>query len=119
VIADLKTTEDASERAWIRDVVKYQYHAQAAFYLDGLETLEPRADRQFLWIAVEKKPPFACAIYQPDDATIYKGRAMYRNYLRQWLKCTETGEWPGYDVGIQPLLLPDWALRSEAGEDGE
>ncbi len=116
VITDLKTTENASLDAWIRDVIKYQYHCQAAFYLDGLNILEP-ADREFIWIAQEKKAPFACAVYQPDAATLQKGRAMYQNYLRQWVMCQETGEWPGYSTQIQPLLLPDWALRAELGEE--
>lgn len=116
-VADLKTTENADEQAWIREVIKYQYHAQAAFYLDGLETLEPRGDRKFIWIAIEKKPPYACAVYQPDAATLQKGRAMYRSYLAQYGVCREAGVWPGYAPGIQPLLLPDWALRWEQGED--
>jgi exodeoxyribonuclease VIII len=117
VIADLKTTENASPDAWVREVVKYQYHAQAAFYLDGLDTVSPVVERRFIWITLEKKPPYAVAIYEPDAATLEKGRRMYRNYLRQWVKCHETGVWPGYDAGIQPLLLPDWALRQEEGED--
>jgi exodeoxyribonuclease VIII len=117
VIADLKTTENASPDAWAREVVKYQYHAQSAFYLDGLDTCSPSIVRRFIWIALEKKPPYALAIYEPDAATLDKGRRMYRNYLRQWAKCQETNVWPGYDAGIQPLLLPDWALRQEEGED--
>jgi len=116
-VIDVKTTEDASERAWIREVIKYQYHAQTAFYLDGLEKLSPSVERKFIWIVVEKKPPFCCALYQPDDATLAKGRSMYRKYLRQWVQCNETGVWPGYPSNIQPLLLPDWALRAEEGED--
>jgi len=117
VIADLKTTENASEDAWIREVVKYQYHAQGAFYLDGLDTLSPVAGRKFLWLAIEKSPPYAVAIYEPDAATLDKGRRMYRNYLRQFATCQETNIWPGYPASIQPLLLPDWALRQEEGED--
>jgi hypothetical protein len=117
VIADLKTTENASEDAWKREVVKYQYHTQAAFYMDGLQTISPAEARKFLWLALEKKPPYALAIYEPDAATIGKGRSMYRNYLRQYLKANTSGEWPGYDQGIQALLLPDWALRWEEGED--
>jgi hypothetical protein len=117
VIADLKTTENASEDAWKREVVKYQYNAQAAFYMDGLQTLSPAEARKFLWLALEKKPPYALAIYEPDAATIGKGRAMYRNYLRQWVACQETGVWPGYPAAIQSLMLPDWALRWEEGED--
>lgn len=117
VIADLKTTENASPDAWAREVVKYQYHAQAAFYLDGLDTVSPVVERRFIWIALEKKPPYAVAIYEPDLATLDKGRRMYRNYLRQWAACQESGTWPGYHAGISPLLLPDWALRHEEGED--
>jgi len=117
VIADLKTTENASEDAWAREVVKYSYHAQAAFYLDGLDTVSPVVERRFIWIAIEKKPPYALAIYEPDAATIDKGRRMYRNYLRQFLACHTSGVWPGYNAGVQPLLLPDWALRQEEGED--
>jgi hypothetical protein len=117
VVADLKTTEVATEDAWKREVVKYQYHAQAAFYLDGLESLSPTEGRKFLWLAIEKASPYAVAIFEPDAATIQKGRAMYRNYLRQWVACQETGVWPGYPAAIQSLMLPDWALRWEEGED--
>jgi exodeoxyribonuclease VIII len=117
IIADLKTTENASEDSWKREVVKYQYHAQSAFYLDGLDTIAPVVDRKFLWIALEKTAPYAVALYEPDAATIDKGRRMYRKYLRMWGICQESGIWPGYAPGIQPLLLPDWALRQEEGED--
>lgn len=118
VIADLKTTENASEDAWNYEVRKYLYHVQAAFYLDGLEAAAPAIGRKFIWIALEKNPPHAVALYEPDEATIDKGRRMYHNYLRQWGLCKEAGVWPGYATGIQPLLLPDWALRTEEGEDG-
>jgi hypothetical protein len=117
VIADVKTTENATHDAWMREVMKYQYHAQAAFYLDGLDTVEPVVERRFIWIALEKKPPYAVAVFEPDAATLDKGRRMYRNYLRQWKSCRTYDVWPGYEAGIQPLLLPDWALREEEGED--
>jgi hypothetical protein len=117
VIADLKTTENATHDAWAREVQRYQYHAQAAFYLDGLDTVSPVVERRFIWMALEKKPPYAVAIYEPDAATLDKGRRMYRSYLRQWKSCRTYDVWPGYDPGIQPLLLPDWALREEDGED--
>jgi hypothetical protein len=117
VVADLKTTVDASEPAWTREVVKYQYQAQAAFYLDGLEIISPVVGRKFLWLAVEKTAPFAVGVFEPDEATLEKGRRMYRNYLRQWAACQETNLWPGYPGGIQPLRIPEWALRQEEGED--
>lgn len=116
VISDLKTTENATPSAWEREVVKYAYHAQAAFYLDGLNECRPAMNRKFLWLVIEKNPPYALAIYEPDEATLDKGKRMYRNWLRQWSMCRETNVWPGYPASIQPLLLPEWALRIEEGE---
>jgi hypothetical protein len=119
VIADLKTTTNASEEAWKWEVRKYFYHAQAAFYIDGLDKLSPSVNRKFIWIALEKEPPFGVALYEPDEATIDKGRRIYRKYLRQWKHCHATGIWPGYNEGVQSLMLPDWALRHEDGEESE
>jgi hypothetical protein len=119
VISDLKTTNDASEEAWKYEVRKYKYHAHAAIYLDGLQNAAAASGRKFIWIAQEKKPPFATAIYEPDEATIDKGRRMYRKWLRQYKACKESGVWAGYASGVRPLMLPDWALQHEEGEEGE
>jgi hypothetical protein len=117
VIADLKTAVDASPRGWSRAVVNFQYHAQAAFYLDGLDTVEPVVERKFLWIALEKEEPHCVALYEPDFATLDKGRRMYRNYLRQYMKAQETQVWGGYEADIQSLEIPEWATRYEEGEE--
>jgi len=113
---DLKTTEDASEKEFRRAISKYDYHCQAAHYLDGLNALAP-ASRRFGIIAIEKKPPHCAAVYEMDPDDIEMGR--YDNAQRM-LKCQEALEsdnWPGYPSGIKTIQLPGW--RRKAYEYGD
>lgn len=115
VVCDLKTTEDARPFAFARDLNKFGYHEQAAYYIDGLDALAPRA-RRFVFIVVEKRPPFAVACYELDEDAIEVGRAEYLKHLRAYADCVESGAWPGFGDGIAPISLPSWAFKAH-GED--
>lgn len=110
MVVDLKTTDNAEPWAFGNSVAKYAYHEQAAFYLDGLNQLSP-GRRRWLWIAVEKEPPYAISIFEPTAEMLEKGRAMVREHLAAYAQCRETNVWPGYPVEIQPLELPRWAAK--------
>lgn len=112
-VIDLKSTRDASPEGWPAEVRRYGYAEAAAFYLDGLATLDPRP-RRFLWIAQEKEPPFAVAVHEPDDEAIEFGRRRYRRHLRAYAEAMRTDRWPAYPVGVLPTSLPSWALREDA-----
>lgn len=105
---DLKTTEDASLEGFRRTVAKWGYHRQNALYGDGFAACGAPLDH-FVFIAVEKTPPYAIAIYTLDFGTIAKGRNTIRQDLQTLADCVARGEWPGYAPGIQSLSLPDWA----------
>jgi hypothetical protein len=111
IILDLKTTADASEQSFARDVLNYGYDVQAAFYLDGMRTIA-EAQRRFLFAAIEKKKPYACALYELSAETIAVGRSKYREYLHAYAACMESGVWPGYQTEIQTIELPRWALEN-------
>lgn len=104
---DVKSTNDASRDAFARSCVNYGYYLQAAFYLDGLETIDPR-DRRFAFIAVEKKPPYAMAVYEPDIVFLEAGRDEYARHMRTWRSCIASGRWPGYPAEIETLTAPFW-----------
>lgn len=106
-ILDIKSTNDASPDAFLRSVVRFGYHLQAAFYIDGLETLAPR-ERRFAILAVEKEPPYAIALYELDTMLLEVGRQEYRRYLGMWKRCLETGLWPAYPERIETLEAPRW-----------
>lgn len=107
-IVDIKTTNDASLEEFQRSVAKYRYHVQAAFYLDGIKKFH--AVDSFVFIAVEKKPPYAVAVYVLDEASIDKGREEYRRNLNTYAECIKTGVWPAYPDELQILNLPHWAF---------
>jgi len=111
-IVDLKSTKDASPRGFPREATTYGYHVQAAWYLDGLNAIE-RAERRFLFIAVEKEPPYAAAVYELDVVSLEAGRTQARRYLLAWSKARKDNLWPGYPAGLTTLTLPPWAFREE------
>lgn len=116
VVLDIKSTGNAQEGIFKAQAARMLYHVQAAFYLDGLNTLAP-LDRRFLTLVIERERPHGIQIFEMDDEALSEGRSRYRSFLRQYKACKETNNWPGYVNGIQPLALPKWAMnRSDGGE---
>lgn len=105
---DLKTTEDASPEAFARSVATYRYHVQAAFYMDGLRANELPCDH-FVFVCVEKKPPYAVSVFELDEDAIEAGRRAAAANLQTLAECLATDTWPGYDQRIVKLSLPKWA----------
>lgn len=112
IISDLKSCMDASRRGFKRQVANFHYHVKASWYLNGLDVLQPAA-RRFVWVAVEKKPPFAAALYEPDDDSLAEGRRVYRRLLNRYAECLKADSWPSYPSGIEPLELEHWAYTAE------
>jgi len=110
-IVDLKTTEDAGKSGFGKSVWNYRYHVQAAFYLDAYRYQYGQDARGFIFIAVEKKPPFAVALYYATPEMIDIGRREYERDLRIYHRCLLTNEWPAYGDGIEPIELPAWAYK--------
>lgn len=107
-IADLKTTEDC--RDFARSAANFKYDFQSAFYLDlvracGLEV------EGFVFLTVEKKPPFGIIVYQPDERFVSNGRRAYEIAMQTWLECETSGVWPSYPARIEQLELPAWAFK--------
>ena len=107
-VVDLKTTEDASPRAFQRSAYSWRYFVQAAFYLDGLAANGVDA-RGFVFAAIEKSEPYACAGYAASEAMIAAGREEYRRLLRTLRQCQDDDRWPGYSESLAVLDLPGFA----------
>jgi hypothetical protein len=58
ILVDLKSCEDASPEAFARTIFNYTYYIQAGFYLDGVSQVLAEPYRTFIFIAVEKTPPY-------------------------------------------------------------
>lgn len=113
VIADLKTTENAETESFMRACIKYGYDLQAAMYTHGVEMIEKKPHR-FVFIAVEKSPPYACNVLEADDFIIKKGMRDLKDYLYTLADCLKTDNWYGYngkDGGPNIVTLPSWLAR--------
>ena len=110
IIVDLKTTADASTDGFMRSAVKYGYDFQAAMYSEGY-TQNYGKKPLFVFIAVEKEPPYSVNILQADEAFINRGYGIFRELIGVYHDCKTTDNWYGflgpYQV-INNLALPSW-----------
>lgn len=113
ILVDLKSCEDASPEAFARTIYNFTYHLQAGFYCDGVSQVLQEQYSTFIFIAVEKKPPYAVAVYQLDPDAIDAGKREAADLLRLFAWCSERNEWPGYPEEIQTITMPRWAQSKE------
>ena len=108
---DLKTCVSAEYHAFQRSLATYRYYVQAAFYLDGATEATGEPHKDFIFIAVEKSPPFSVALYTLDKGSVEFGRQAYLADLNRLCDYRENPElWPGYPCEIREMLLPNWAI---------
>lgn len=107
IIVDLKTTQDARPDSFLRSIMTFGYCVQAAYYLDVAQAIDGEA-RKFFWVAVEKEPPYAVAVYEASEAMIRYGRAQYLKAIELYKECSALDIWPSYSQQIQQLTLPHW-----------
>lgn len=109
-IIDLKTTLDASPKSFESSVINYNYDTQAAFYIMATEQLEAPPTQEFVFIAMEKQPPYAICVYRThvDSEIIQNAKQKLKTALANLKQCKETNTWPGYSNEIIELTLPAW-----------
>jgi hypothetical protein len=105
---DLKTSADASYDAFRRDIAVHGYHRQDAMYRAGFDACSEPLEH-FLFVVVEKEPPYLVAVYALDDAARAHGAKQVRRLIERFADCLAKNEWPGYPEGIQEIELPRWA----------
>jgi hypothetical protein len=107
LIADFKTAQDCTKRAFARKISDYHYDMQAAWYQAahaakyGLDEPAP-----FYWLVVEMKQPFARAIYRASDALIESGLAKMDRAIELYKECLASGKWELPEVELEEIDLP-------------
>ncbi len=114
IFVDLKTTDDASPEGFAKSIVNWRYDVQDPFYRDGFRAATGRELRGFIFLAVEKKAPYAVGVYVLDVESVALGRAQYRADLNRYAECKATDQWPGYGEKIQTISLPAWHANRNA-----
>lgn len=113
IIVDLKTAECAETEAFMRAAIKHGYDFQSAMYSKGVEVNTGKKPL-FVFIAIEKKPPYAINILQADELFIRRGYDLFREYIGIYSECKKTDVWWGY-LGrynqINNLALPAYLAK--------
>lgn len=65
IIVDVKTTRDGSPEAFSRDLKNFDYPLQAIMQIEGVLATGymPSVD-MYLWLVVEKEPPYSATLYE-------------------------------------------------------
>ena len=113
VVADVKTTQDATPFSFGKDLDYFDYAGQIMFYLDGLNTIRPLGggERVPYFLAVEKQEPFDAVVYELGQASREQARINARTYLTRYAEAQKHGAWPGLQDGV--IELPAYAFKYE------
>lgn len=111
-IVNLKTTTDASRGAFSASVARYGYHVAAAFYSLGFKEVFGQEPKGYIFIPIEKTPPYAAAVYVADATVMETGEKEMRKGLDLIKRCYDQNSWPSYQSeGAENISMPMWALN--------
>ena len=113
IVIDYKTTENAETEAFMKSAMQYGYDFQAAMYSEGVKA-NYHVDPIFVFVAQEKKPPYAINILQTDELALRRGYDLFREFLGIYHECKETDNWYGYmgpENVINKLGIPAWLSK--------
>lgn len=108
IAVDLKTSLDASVRGFAKSAVAFGYHIQRGHYLDILSRLGREVD--MLFVVVEKSAPYLTAVHRLNEQFAEMGQAEALEAVDVYLRCMESGVWPGYPDEVTEIQPPMYAI---------
>jgi hypothetical protein len=107
IIVDLKSTTDASYKAFNRDIFKFGYHISAFWYKYGVKAITG-SDYKFVIAAVEKAPPHGVNCFDISGMAIKKAEEKVADIIAEVGECVKSNKWPGYEVRLHKPDPPNW-----------
>jgi exodeoxyribonuclease VIII len=117
---DLKSTTDASAEGFQHALKKFGWGIQDAHYSATFNALFEQELEAFLFICVEKTPPYLVQIHriEEDDRALLRLRR--DQLMLKTQQCRTSGIWPGYSSQIQTTRLSGYhrnTLSAQIGND--
>ena len=109
IVVDVKTTTDASPRGFQKSISNWGYHLQLGWYLRGLRKLGLPAE-QFIFIAIEKTPPFCVGVYRANQDMINFAMKELDQLMPEIQTAMVSNEFPDYTPEITSIGLPPWMI---------
>lgn len=115
-VVDFKTTSTIETAKFGAQVARMGYHAQLAWYRDGIAYSGGEILPAVI-IAAEVNPPHDVGVFVLDEDALYAGAEEYGELLHLLADCRKANRWPGRFSEAQSLRLPTWAWNDE--DDGD
>lgn len=115
---DLKTTQDASPRAFQNQMLKRGWWIQAGLY-SWLAEKAFGVPCIFVFVAIEKEPPYEVGIYSCDQSVIECGMAAVKQGAAKLKESFATNKWPGVCEDFTNVSMPDYLLNEFSVESEE
>lgn len=106
ILVDLKTTRRAEPEWFLRDVKRYAYFAQLAWYASALNATGHDI-RELYVIAVESAAPYPVTVVQIRPSAWIAGEALLASWWERLRQCERDNEWPGYTNAAVPFDVDD------------
>jgi hypothetical protein len=115
LVVDIKTTSaDLTADSLAKEVIKWGYHLQAAWYRQGYRKANGH-DCVFWFVFVESSAPHAVVCFQLADDDLDTAELELERMAAVWQRCTDSGVWPGPKLP-ERLALPRWYVPFEGAE---
>ncbi len=117
IVFDVKSCEDATPARFARACFDYRYHWQVPMYCDGLLEADGWQPDAFIFVAVEKEPPYLVGAYELRPCDVALGQEAVARWLPRYAESLRTDTWPGLSDHIEPLSLPAFAFPRPSPPD--
>jgi exodeoxyribonuclease VIII len=108
VIADLKTTVNADQDEFTKQLFRFGYHYQGGFYKYGYHRIDEHLDTTFLLIAVETTPPYGVNVFPVRGKALSVAWDTITRHLEPFARCLRKNEWPNYRQILRDIDTPGW-----------
>ena len=116
IVVDVKTTTDASPYGFQKSIANWGYHLQLGWYLRGLRKLVLPV-KEFIFIAIEKTPPFCVGVYSADQNMIDFAMKELDQLMPEIQTAMMSNEFPDYTPEITSIGLPPWMTDKKEEPD--
>jgi hypothetical protein len=103
-VNDIKTCEDASPEGFRKAIWDRRYDFQDVQYGWLLQNAGKPVN-QFNFLCIEKKPPFAVAVYSISAESLLKSAGRWEDLVIEFGACTSSGIWKAYSDEVIELSL--------------
>ena len=109
-LIDFKSTRSADWRKYGGSVYDYRYDFQMFMYSEGIKFISGKKPEMHVHIAVEKKPPYECAVYYFLDEDLGQAHSDYRMSLDKLKHCITENKWQQRQVEAERVYVPNWFI---------